>query len=157
MLIFLIRKSHLMRVTMKGTLKFPLLFCTKFRPDCSVPVLFSRSCVSPYLQTKMMCVAARTILQPLQTNKAAHYHDYTKDRSLSTRIDPSVLCIYTDNRQRNGWDWFTDFRSLFLQFWMQLRADVEVILQYGIHPTQSFGKISPSVTTYPDICTAVFL
>jgi hypothetical protein len=24
---------------------------------------------------------------------------------------------------------------------MQLREDVEVILQYGIHPTQSFGKI----------------
>lgn len=145
-----IRKSHLMRVTTKGTLANPLLFCTKFRPVSTIPVLFSRSCVSSHPQSKMLCVATRSFQQhhvESQSSSLAILHQ--RPKSLSARIDPSVLCICTDSRQRNGWEWFTDFWSLFRQFRLQLREDVEVILQYGIHPTRSCRKITLSIKHIP--------
>lgn len=145
-----IRKSHLMRVTTKGTLANPLLFCTKFRPVSTIPVLFSRSCVSSHPHSKMLRVATRSFQQhhvESQSSSLAILHQ--RPKSLSARIDPSVLCICTDSRQRNGWEWFTDFWSLFRQFRLQLREDVEVILQYGIHPTRSCRKITLSIKHIP--------
>ena len=96
-----------------------------------------------------MCCYSSLLTASCRVTKQPTLNDYTKDLSLFRQESIRLLCIYTDSRQRNGADWFTDFWSLFLQFWLQLREDVEVILQYGIHPKRSCRKITPSSKSIP--------